>query len=213
MCVTARTGLAQPEAPSDFGSNPPLREGVTTLFLWCAVIGGAVLIFQLVAGLVGLEHGHAHDGHHGDGASDGLNLLSIRTVAAGIAFFGIAGLSARSLGAVAAYAAALVAGLVAAVAVAAIVKTFGRLERDGTLSLGTAVGTTGTVYLSIPGHRSGAGKVHLTVQNRLVECSAITAEEPLPTGASVLVIDLEGPDTVVVVRNPILLTEVSNVGA
>ena len=105
------------------------------------------------------------------------------------------------------------AGLGAAVAVAAIVKTFGRLERDGTMSLGTAVGTTGTVYLSIPGQRSGVGKVHLTVQNRLVECPAVTSDEPLPTGASVLVIDLEGRDTVVVVRNPILLNEVSNVGA
>ena len=42
---------------------------MTTVFLWCAVIGGVVLVFQLVAGLVGLDHGHVHDGHHGDGAS------------------------------------------------------------------------------------------------------------------------------------------------
>jgi hypothetical protein len=46
-----------------------------------------------------------------------------------------------------------------------------------------------------------------------VECLAVTDEDPLPTGASVLVVDLEGSDTVVVVRNPILLNEVSNVGA
>jgi len=186
---------------------------VTTVFLWCAVVGGAVLVFQLLAGFVGLEHGHAPDSHHGDGATEGLNLLSIRSIAAAIAFFGIVGLSLRSFGLVVASTAAAGAGVVAALAVATIVKTFGRLERDGTLSLGAAVGTTGTVYLSIPGHRSGAGKVHLTVQNRLVECLAVTAEEALPTGASVLVIDLEGRDTVVVVRNPILLPEVSNVGA
>ena len=104
-------------------------------------------------------------------------------------------------------------GVAAMVGVAAIIKTFGRLERDATLSLGSAVGTTGTVYLSIPGRRTGVGKVHLTVQNRLVECLAVTAEDPLPTGSSVLVVDLEGNDTVVVVRNPILLNEVSNVGA
>lgn len=186
---------------------------MTTVFLWCAVVGGAVLLFQFVAGLVGLDHGHAHDSHHGGGASEGLNLLSIRSIAAGIAFFGVAGLAARSLGVIVAAVLALIAGGAAAVGVAAIVKTFGRLERDGTLSLGSAVGTTGSVYLSIPGHKSGAGKVHLTVQNRLVECPAVTAEDALPTGASVLVIDLEGNDTVVVVRNPILLTEVSNVGA
>jgi hypothetical protein len=184
-----------------------------TVFLWCAVVGGAVLIFQLAAGLFGLDHGHGHDAQHGDGASEGLNLLSIRSIAAGVAFFGLAGIAARPLGILLASGAAVVTGLAAAVGVASIVKMFGRLERDATLSLGNAVGTTGTVYLSIPGHKSGAGKVHLTVQNRLVECLAITSDDPLPTGTSVLVIDLEGRDTVVVVRNPILLNEVSNVGA
>jgi hypothetical protein len=185
---------------------------VTTVFLWCAVVGGAVLIFQLVAGVIGLDHGHAHDAHHGDGV-EGLNLLSIRSIAAGVAFFGLIGLAARPLGSIIATVAALVAGAVATVGVAAIVKTFGRLERDATLSLGSAVGQTGTVYLSIPGQRSGVGKIHITVQSRLVECLAVTDEDPLPTGASVLVVDLEKTDTVVVVRNPILLNEVSNAGA
>ena len=76
-----------------------------------------------------------------------------------------------------------------------------------------AVGTTGTVYLSIPGHRTGSGKVHITVQNRLVEVQAVTAEDALPTGSPILVVDVQGNDTVVVVRNPILLNEVSNAGA
>ena len=97
--------------------------------------------------------------------------------------------------------------------VAALIKAFGRLERDATLSLTSAVGTTGSVYLSIPGQRAGAGKVHVTVQNRLVECRAVTDEEDLPTGTPVLVVDVDGSDTIVVVRNPILLNEVSNAGA
>jgi hypothetical protein len=90
---------------------------------------------------------------------------------------------------------------------------FGRLERDGTLSLASAVGTTGSVYLSIPARREGVGKVHLIVQNRLVELRAITDEDDLATGTPILVVDVEGTDTVVVVRNPILLNEVSNAGA
>ena len=194
-----------------FGAASPNH--VTTVFLWCAVIGGAVLLFQLVGGLIGLEHGNAHDGHHGDSPSEGLNLLSLRSISAGVAFFGVVGLASRGLGGVVATIAAILAGAAAAVGVAAIVRTFGRLERDGTLSLGSAVGTTGTVYLSIPGHREGSGKVHITVQNRLVECQAVTSEDALPTGSPVLVVDVQGNDTVVVVRNPILLNEVSNVGA
>src|SRR5688572_14124277 len=189
------------------------RSPVTTVFLWCAIAGGAVLVFQLVAGVIGLEFGHAHDGHFGDSAGEGLNLLSVRSIAAGVAFFGIAGLAAASFGSMVALAAAIVAGGAASVGVAALIKTFGRLERDGTLSLSSAIGTTGSVYLSIPARRDGAGKIHVTVQNRLVECRAVTDEEPLPTGTNVLVVDVDGNDTVVVVRNPILLNEVSNAGA
>ena len=170
-------------------------------------------MFQLVGGLIGLEHGHVHTGDHADHATEGLNLLSVRSVSAGVAFFGIAGLTARPFGAVVATVAAAAAGVAALVGVAAIIRTFGRLERDATLSLISAVGTTGSVYLSIPAHRNGAGKVHVTVQNRLVECRAVTDEDALPTGAPILVVDVDGTDTVVVVRNPILLTEASNVGA
>ena len=193
--------------------RPPAPEPVTTVFLWCAIVGGAVTVFQLIGGLIGIEHGHIHSGDHGDHATEGLNLLSVRSVSAGVAFFGIAGLAARPLGGVSAAVAAAAAGVTALLGVAAIIRTFGRLERDATLSLASAVGTTGTVYLSIPARRTGAGKVHVTVQNRLVECRAVTDEDALPTGAPILVIDLDGTDTAVVVRNPILLTEASNVGA
>ena len=186
---------------------------VTTLFLWCAILGGTVLVFQIVAGFVGLEHGDAHDGHFHDGASEGLNLLSVRSLAAGIAFFGLVGLSTVSFGILPSVVAAIVGGGVAMIGVASLIKAFGRLERDATLSLSSAVGTTGSVYLSIPARREGAGKVHLTVQNRLVECRAVTDEEDLPTGTGILVVDTDGSDTVVVVRNPILLNEVSNAGA
>lgn len=185
---------------------------MTTFFLWCAILGGTVLVLQLVAGFIGLEYGHAHDGQFGDGGSEGLNLLSVRSISAGVAFFGLVGLATASLGPLIAPVAGLAAGTAAVVGVAAIIKAFGRLERDATLSLASAVGNTGSVYLSIPGRREGVGKIHVTVQNRLVECLAVTDEDALPTGASVLVVDVEGMDTVVVVRNPILLNEVSNAG-
>jgi hypothetical protein len=191
----------------------PTDAAVTTFYLWCAILGGTVLVFQLVAGFIGLEHGADHDGHFGDGASEGLSLLSVRSIAAGVAFFGLTALSVRSFGPVASLLAGIVGGGVAMVGVASLIKMFGRLERDGTLSLASAVGTTGSVYLSIPARREGVGKVHLIVQNRLVELRAITDEDDLATGTPILVVDVEGTDTVVVVRNPILLNEVSNAGA
>jgi hypothetical protein len=68
------------------------------------------------------------------------------------------------------------------------------------------------VYLAVPGARDGAGKVHLTLQGRLVELQAVTPNDALPTGQRVLVIDVAGPDTVVVIKDP-LPTELSNVTA
>ena len=186
---------------------------MATLFFWCAVFGGAVVVLQLLFGLVGLEHGEDHDISHDAHASDGLNLFSVRALAAGIAFFGLAGLAARPLGSLLATVAALVAGGAAAIGVATLMRSFRRLESDGTVSIDRAVGTTGTVYLAIPGQRGGFGKVHLTLQNRIVELPAVTAEDSIPTGSPILVVDVEGSDTVVVVRNPILLNEVSNVVA
>jgi len=50
--------------------------------------------------------------------------------------------------------------------------------------------------LSVPPHKTGAGKVHLNLQNRTVEYLAMTAEDRIPTGAQVTVTDVLGPDTV-----------------
>jgi hypothetical protein len=100
-------------------------------------------------------------------------------------------------------------GLAAMFATAMITRWMLTLEDDGSVSIHGAVGSTGTVYLSIPGERKGAGKVLLTLQNRTVEYQAVTPQAALPTGASVLVVDVVGPDTVEVVPDPIT-KELSN---
>ena len=174
---------------------------MSTFFLVCASVGGALLILQLLFGLAGMDHGELFgvdlSGLH---AGDALNLLSLRALAAGLAFFGLIGLLVLSTGgpAVLALPAALAAGLGSASAVALAQRQLRRLERDGTVRLENAVGEAATVYLSIPGGAAGPGKVHLALQGRTVELQAVS-HTPLPTGASVVVVDVVGPDTVEVV--------------
>lgn len=188
---------------------------MTTFFVTCAALGGAVLLLQLLLGLFGIGGDHDtehHDGHAGkEGMSAGLNLLSVRALSAGVAFFGVGGLAGLStgFGLFAAVPLALIAGSVAAVAVAAVMRAMLRLEDDGTVLIHGAIGTSGTVYLTVPGERGGVGKVHVTLQNRLVELQAVTSQRALPTGSRVLVVDVVGPDTVDVVPDPIML-EVPN---
>ncbi|HEU0014908.1 MAG TPA: hypothetical protein VFQ45_14570 [Longimicrobium sp.] len=175
---------------------------MSTVFLVCAIAGGAILLVQTALSLVGLgDHALGLDLHtdaHGD-AGDALNLLSLRAIAAGLAFFGLAGLLVESLGLgmVLGAVAGILAGLAAAVAMAFAMRGLARLEDDGSLRMQGAVGQQGTVYLGIPGGRSAPGKVHLSLQGRTVECQAI-AEHPLVTGSPVVVVDVLGPDTVLV---------------
>ena len=190
---------------------PPRHFRMTTFFLVCAALGGGVLVVQLLLGLLGVvDAGREVDagaGHAGGGAhtaSEGLDLMSVRALSAGVAFFGLGGLAgmATPLGLLAAIPLALVAGTAAMFGTAVAMRWMLGFDDDGTVSIHGAVGATGTVYLTIPGERKGAGKVTLTLQNRIVEYQAVTSDAPLPTGAPIMVVDVVGPDTVHVVADP-----------
>ena len=185
-----------------------------TFFLTCAVLGGAILVVQLVLSMLGIVGDDVDTQQGGDGANEaaaGLNLLSVRALSAGVGFFGIGGLAglATPLGLLAAIPLGLLLGVVAMVGTAMVTRWMLTLEDDGTVAIHGAIGLTGTVYLAIPGERAGAGKVLVTLQNRTVEYQAVTSQGALPTGASILVVDVVGPDTVDVVPDPIT-KELSN---
>jgi hypothetical protein len=187
-----------------------------TIFLVTAVVGGTLLVCQFLLGLLGVGHhdlgGHdlhvdgshdvAHDAEH---ASWLVGVFTFRAIVAALTFFGLAGLAARGLGLppLPSLAVALAAGAGALALVAALMRSLARLRSDGTARVERAVGQTGTVYLSIPAHRAGAGKVTVIVQNRTVEYQALTAGDELPTGARVLVTAVISPDTVEVLPAPI----------
>jgi len=190
----------------------------------CAVIGGTVLLFQFVTALLGLSHdaadasgidfehlpGETHHGELGDGHEHThgstwfFGIITYRTVVAAVAFFGMAGLAANSteLGPEASFVVALLAGAGAMYGVYHLMRLLVRLKADGTVRMDRAVGKIGTVYLRIPAGRSGQGKVTLNLQNRTVEYRAVTGQDALPTGATVVVTAIIGPETVEVVAAP-----------
>jgi hypothetical protein len=198
----------------------------------CAVIGGTVLLFQFVTTLLGLSHdtdgaggidfehlpGDVHGGdiHHGAAGDHAdqhahsstwfFGIITYRTVVAAVTFFGLGGLAANStrLGPEAGFVVALLAGAGAMYGVYHLMRLLVRLRADGTVRMDRAVGKTGTVYLRVPAGRTGHGKVTLNLQNRTVEYRAVTGHDALPTGATVVVTAIVGPDTVEVVaaHNP-----------
>jgi hypothetical protein len=186
------------------------------LFLVCAIVGGTLLICQFALGLLGFghhdvgghdihveaphdaDHGHDHDADHDHGHSWFVGVLTFRAVVAALTFFGLAGMAATSRGLepLPSLGVALAAGAGALALVAFLMRSMARLRAEGNVRIDRAVGHTGTVYLSIPGHKAGAGKVHLKLQNRIVEYQAITALDELPTGSLVVVVSIAGPGTV-----------------
>ncbi len=185
-----------------------------TAFQICAGLGGALLLCQFLASLVGLGADHdadtgggdadTHDGDDGHDSHDGnwfLGLLTFRAVSAAVTFFGLGGLCGRYYGAddPAAFGLALLGGVGALYAVATLMRSLARLKADGTVRIERAVGLSGTVYLRVPAGREAAGKVHVCVQNRTVEYQAVTADGELPTGRAVRVVAIIGPGLVEVV--------------
>jgi hypothetical protein len=184
-----------------------------TVFLICAILGGTIVVCQFLAALVGFggdgdsdtdaadhdagDHGGDGDADHGDG-NWFVGLLSFRTAVAALMFFGLGGMTALYYGATepAAFGVALGSGALALYLVALTMKSLGRLKADGTVRVERAVGCAGTVYLRIPGGRVGSGKVHLMLQNRTVECQAVTAGDELPTGTPIKVLAVVNSDTV-----------------
>lgn len=92
----------------------------------------------------------------------------------------------------------LILGLVSMFVVAKIIQSFSKLTENGTLNLKNAIGLTATVYIPIPGKANGNGKVTLYVQEKFIECPAITfGNDTLKTGLNVRVVDVKNETLIV----------------
>ena len=174
---------------------------MSDVFLYCAVIGGTILVLQFVLLLFGAggdtDVGGEHVGHD---QSAFLKLFSLQTVSTFLTFFGLVGLGTASMqwSPFAVAAAAVIAGTAALFVVGKLMTGLSRLQSLGNLDLKNAVGHTGSVYLRIPPSGQGHGRVLMQVQGRTVECRAISRADEIPTGATVRVIAHTDDDVLVV---------------
>lgn len=149
-----------------------------------------------------LTHAADAEYQHPDG-SWLFGVLSFRTLVAAGAFFGIAGKAALSAGypqSVSLVLAVLV-GLAAMYGMYYFMRAISGFTSSGNEQISLAAGRAGTVYVPVPAAGSGKGKIQLTLQNRIVEYQAVTADDtPLATGESVEVVRVAGSDTVEVRR-------------
>jgi hypothetical protein len=203
------------------GDPATVRDRLRDVYTICAVLGSTLMVCQFLLSLLGVGHHHefgsdaeathdfgghdhpaeGHDVDHDAHASWFVGVLTFRTLVAALLFFGLAGRAAEAtdLDTATCLLVALCAGGAALFGVAWMMRTLYRLRADGTVRIDRAVGSSGTVYLTVPANNTGLGKVLLNVQNRTVEYQAVTPHQALPTGAPVKVLAIVNADTVEVV--------------
>lgn len=130
-------------------------------------------------------------------------MLSLRSILAAFAFFGLGGLVARSAN-VAWAPSLLIAGLTGFAAMYAVywlMQQLYKLRASGTVNIRNAQGRAATIYVPVPPENGGRGKIQMTLQGRTMEYEAVTDEaEKLATGEHVVVVEVLGAELVRVAR-------------
>jgi membrane protein implicated in regulation of membrane protease activity len=155
------------------------------------VLGGGILLIQLISGsdhdAGGVDHdlGGDHHPHEGPG------LLSIRSLSYGTFAFGFVGGALHTLGLArppAALGAGIASGAAAALLVGLVFRSLSDQTISGEASLEDAAGSLGRVL--VPCGPGRAGKVRLTLKGQTVDVLAVTDAEEIAAGNDVVVIDV-----------------------
>ena len=176
---------------------------IDALYLWTAILGGALFVLQVVLQLLGGGvNGDTHIGIDGGHPSADLSfkMLSLQGLTAFFMMFGLVGLALRidsGTGVFVSLVGAAVAGVSSGWVISRIFRLFSRLQSSGTLDMWQAMGVTGTVYLTVA--KEKPGKVQINIANRLMTVDAVTdSPEPLVTGSRVRVVNVVQENVVVV---------------
>jgi uncharacterized membrane protein (Fun14 family) len=81
-----------------------------------------------------------------------------------------------------------------------IIKQILKLNQDNTFQIKDALGNVADVYLTIPGEKSGKGKIQISVKGAFHEIDALTEGEKISTGDKVKVTKIIDNQTVLVTK-------------
>lgn len=166
-----------------------------------ALVATTVFVIQAISLFVGFDTDSDFSG--GDAAfdADGLNLVSVKTIACLLLGFGWTGVlfyeSIENPLLLAAL--ALLIGLGFMVLIALLLRQVLRLSQDNTFRVDKAVGKVGEVYLRIPAEGLKDGKITVSVEGSVHELQAKNLGlQDIPTGAKVRILQALDSNTVLV---------------
>ncbi len=184
------------------------------IFACIAIPSTLILLIQTVLLLIGIGgegdgdadgdldgdvDGDVDDGI--DGGDDGLALFSVRGIMSMLAVMGWSAMALLEtpLPSLVSILISVALGVLILFLLAYVMKLIYKLQNSGNIDLGNAVGKMAQVYIPIPPNGSGAGKVHLTIQEQYCEFGAITAMgTKIKTGSYVRVVAVDEAGMLVV---------------
>jgi len=172
---------------------------------YIAIPVSVIFLIQTIMTFAGID---SHDGTHSDFNSDlddgdhSFQLFSFRNLMnflLGFSWTGIAFYTTVSNHALLTFIAVAVgAGLVAMFFF--LMRSITGMAENNSIASSEALGLTASVYLTIPGQKSGKGKVQISIRQSTREMDAMTDGETIPTGGQVRVIEVLDKQLVLVTK-------------
>ena len=166
-----------------------------------AILGTAYFLISLVLGELGGDADADIGIEGGDTPVAEFRVLSLQTISAFAMGSGWAGITAYrviDMSFVGATVIAILAGLGAAWLIASLLRAMIGLQSSGNIALGTTLGQTGTVYVSVPPKGSGSGRVTVVVNRRRREFDAVQdGDEAIATNTRVGIVGVDRPSNTV----------------
>ena len=176
-----------------------LQNSMYYIYWGAAIVASAVFLVQTISLFIGFDTDHDFSGGDTDFDADGLNLVSVKTVACFILGFGWTGVIFYPIIDNKFWLAALAVliGLVFMVLIAFLLQQVLRLSQDNTFRVEKTLGHVGEVYLNIPAAPGMSGKVMVSIDGSVHELLAVTTHTAdLQTGARVRIVEVIDQDTV-----------------
>ena len=175
------------------------------IFFWLGIVSTLFLIVQIVLMSLSSFGGDIDIDGDGDIDVDTDSGVSIFTVKSITAFFAVGSWSGLLTCALVsdklqwvAIIVSLVAGTAAMSVMVLLLRAIVKLQCNGAFEIEKIVGSTATVYVSIPPSRSGRGKITMNAQGRFVEIDAVTdADSRLAVDEVVEIVSTENECAVV----------------
>lgn len=176
--------------------------GAGQLFYAIGIAAAAVSLVLALLAFVGMEH---HDAIDAVGNADldhgGGGVFSIKPLTGFFLGFGWAGGLAidKNWSLPAAIGLAVLAGGAVMAAIVVMFRAIYRMHSDGTARVEDSLGAIGTVYVTLPAHKTAGGQVVVNFSGRQETLAALSnADRPIPSGEKVRVVSVIDGRTVLV---------------